>query len=80
MKPISTRTHGVLDLVVPLALMFAPKLFGFSDNKTARQLPRMMAAGMRAGRGHRPRQQRLPEGEAGTLLRPGWCAWKGHAW
>ncbi len=41
---ISTRTHGVLDLVVPAALMLAPKLFGFEDNKKAAAVPRAMAA------------------------------------
>lgn len=44
MKPISTSTHGILDVVVPMGLMLAPKMFGFSDNKRASQVPRMMAA------------------------------------
>lgn len=44
MKLISTRAHGVLDFVVPAALMLAPKLFGFEDNKKAAAVPRMMAA------------------------------------
>ena len=44
LKFISTRTHGVLDFAVPVALMLAPKLFGFEDNKKAAAVPRMMAA------------------------------------
>lgn len=45
MKAISTKTHGALDLVVPMGLMVAPKIFGFSENKAASRVPRMMAAG-----------------------------------
>lgn len=44
MPLISTKTHGLLDFVVPAGLMLAPKLLGFEDNKKARQVPRMMAA------------------------------------
>jgi hypothetical protein len=41
---ISTRTHGVLDLVLPAALLLAPKLFGFEDDKKASLVPRAIAA------------------------------------
>ncbi len=43
-KPISTSALGVLDFVVPAALMLAPKLLGFERNKKAARIPRMMAA------------------------------------
>jgi len=43
MALISTRTHGVLDFVVPAGLMLAPKLFGFEDDEKASRVPRMMA-------------------------------------
>jgi len=35
----------MLDLAVPAALMLAPKLLGFEDNKKAAAVPRMMALG-----------------------------------
>ncbi len=43
MRFISTRTHGILDFVVPLGLLAAPKLLGFDDNEKARRIPRRMA-------------------------------------
>ncbi len=43
MAAISTRTHGILDLMVPLGLLMAPKILGFEDHKKARLVPRLMA-------------------------------------
>ena len=43
MRFISTRTHGILDFIVPMGLLLAPKLFGFEDNEKASRIPRMMA-------------------------------------
>ena len=45
MRFISTRTHGILDFVVPAGLMLAPKLLGFQDDGKASRIFRMMAAG-----------------------------------
>ncbi len=36
MKRITSRTHGVLDYIVGVALILAPYLFGFADNPAAR--------------------------------------------
>lgn len=45
MKFIPTRTHGILDFVVPVGLMLAPKLLGFEDDKKASSIFRGMALG-----------------------------------
>lgn len=45
MRFIPTRTHGILDFVVPAGLMLAPKLLGFRDDKKASSLFRGMALG-----------------------------------
>lgn len=45
MAKITTKTHGLLDFVVPAGLMLAPKLLGFEDDKKAAAVPRMMALG-----------------------------------
>ena len=44
MARISTRTHGLLDFIVPAGLVLVPKLLGFADNEKASRVPRMMAA------------------------------------
>lgn len=36
MKPIPTKTHGVIDYVVGIVLIVAPFLFGFADVPAAR--------------------------------------------
>lgn len=45
MRVIPTRTHGILDFVVPAGLMLAPKLLGFEGNKRAAALFRGTALG-----------------------------------
>lgn len=45
MKVIPTRVHGILDFVVPVGLMLAPKLLGFDDDKRASALFRGTALG-----------------------------------
>lgn len=46
MHILSRRTHGVLDYLVGLLLIFAPSLFGFNDGTAAQKLP--MALGVAA--------------------------------
>jgi hypothetical protein len=43
MRFISSRTHTIIGVIVALALIFAPNIFGFSDNGgAAANLPRIM--------------------------------------
>jgi hypothetical protein len=39
MKFLSSKVHTIIGLVVGMALLFAPQLFGFSDNQTAALVP-----------------------------------------
>ncbi|HEX6416422.1 MAG TPA: SPW repeat protein [Candidatus Saccharimonadales bacterium] len=39
MKFLSSKVHTVIGLIVGIALIFAPQLFGFSDNQTASMVP-----------------------------------------
>lgn len=39
MKFLSSKVHTIIGLVVGMALLFAPQLFGFSDNQTATLVP-----------------------------------------
>jgi len=39
MKPISTKVHTIIGLVVGVVLLFAPKIFGFDDNTAATTVP-----------------------------------------
>jgi hypothetical protein len=43
MRFLSTRAHSILDLIVAIVLIFAPNIFGFSDNGGgAVAIPRIM--------------------------------------
>ena len=39
MKFLSSKVHTIIGLVVGMALLFAPQLFGFNDNQTATLVP-----------------------------------------
>jgi hypothetical protein len=39
MKFLSSKVHTIIGLIVGMALLFAPELFGFSDNQTATMIP-----------------------------------------
>jgi hypothetical protein len=39
MRFLSSKVHTIIGLVVGMALLFAPQLFGFSDNQTATMVP-----------------------------------------
>lgn len=39
MKFLSSKVHTIIGLVVGMALLFAPQLFGFSDNQIASTVP-----------------------------------------
>jgi len=44
-KPVTTRTHGILDYVLGLVLFLAPNLFGFADVEgPAVWVPRLIGA------------------------------------
>ena len=39
MKLLSSKAHTIIGLIVGMALLFAPQLFGFSDNQAASMVP-----------------------------------------
>lgn len=39
MKFLSSKVHTIIGLIVGVVLIFAPQLFGFSDNQTASMVP-----------------------------------------
>lgn len=39
MKFLSSKVHTIIGVIVGIALIFAPQLFGFSDNQTASMVP-----------------------------------------
>lgn len=43
-KPLTTRTHGMIDYPVGLVLILAPWIFGFSDNTAATVVPIVVGA------------------------------------
>lgn len=42
MRFISSKTHTIIGLIVAVALLIAPNLFGFSDNETASMIARLV--------------------------------------
>lgn len=42
MNIISTRAHGVLDYIVGVALILAPRIFGFADGGAAQRVPEIL--------------------------------------
>ncbi|MFO7272766.1 MAG: SPW repeat protein [Sphaerobacter thermophilus] len=46
MRFIPTRIHGILDYVIGVALIAAPWIFGFSDQRAAMWVPIILGAGL----------------------------------